>query len=123
MEGEAEGGHCDNWSFLSMLVWSFVVCLFVCYLFCSFVICLVRLLFVWSFVICLVVCYLFSSFVICFVCFCFPFVCSFPSVPFKGTTSVWIEYRIIFTCSCLRLLVHVDLLCDHFCAGREHFKN
>ena len=76
-----------------------------------------------SFDACLFVCYLFCSFVICFVCFCFPFVCSFPSVPFKGTTSVWIEYRIIFTCSCLRLLVHVDLLCDHFCAGREHFKN
>ena len=66
----------------------------------------------------LFVCYLFLRF-----CFCFLFVCSFSSVPFKGTTSVWIEYRITsYYITRLCLFVHVDLLCDHFCAGREKFQ-
>ena len=65
-----------------------------------------------------------SLFVIClFVCFRF-FVHWFSSSPpYSGANWVWIEYSItLFVCLCLRLSVLVDLLYNHFCAGRE-FKN
>ena len=75
-EGEAEGCHCGNSSFISIVVGLFVR---------------------------VVVFLSFSS-----------------SSPYKGTTSVWIEYRTtLLVCLCLRVLFHVDLWYDYFYAGRE----
>ena len=65
------------------------------------------------------VCLLFVSSVI-FFSLSFFFFFSFSPSPFKGTTSIWMEYRItLLVCLRLRLFIHVDLLHDHFYAGRE----
>ena len=48
--------------------------------------------------------------------------CSFPSSssPLKGTSKVWMEYRI--TCLCVGVcLFNVDIFCGHFCVGRDKF--
>ena len=100
-EGEAAGRHCNTSGFISM-----PLCLFV---FLSLFL---------AFSLCLFVCFVFVVF-----CFVFLILCFFFCLHLKENHFDMNGISYYITCLWLHLFVHVDLLCDHFCAGRESFKN
>ena len=72
-----------------------------------------------SMIICLLVFLsLFLSFSLCLLFLCL-LVCSFSS-PFKGTTSIWMEYRkTLLGCLCLHLFWHTSIVQSLLCQYRE----